>query len=192
MDTDVVIVGAGPTGLTLAIDLARRGVDVRIIDRADEYFAGSRGKGLQQRSLEVLADLGVLEQVRATGWALPTRMFMGGRLVRESPPGATLLLPQSVVEQTLRTRLTELGVTVELGTALIDIEQSDDDVVAMTSHGPIIARYLAGCDGGHSTVRGVLGVGFDGTSSSVQAMVLGDVEVEGLPRTHGGRVTGTV
>jgi 2-polyprenyl-6-methoxyphenol hydroxylase-like FAD-dependent oxidoreductase len=70
----VLIVGAGPTGLTLACDLARRKVSFRIIDKAPEYFAGSRGKGLQPRSLEVLDDLAVVDQVLANGrFHLPFR-----------------------------------------------------------------------------------------------------------------------
>lgn len=146
--TDVLIAGAGPTGLALAVDLARRGVGVRIIDRAAEHFAGSRGKGLQERSLEVLADLGVAEQLQAAGWMLPVRISVGGRLLRESPPGATLILPQSVVEQALRARLAELGRPVELDTALTGFEQSGDGIVATTSRDTIATRYLVGCDGG--------------------------------------------
>ncbi|MDN5858105.1 MAG: FAD-dependent monooxygenase [Pseudonocardia sp.] len=182
--TDVVIVGAGPTGLTLAVDLARRGIGVRIIDGADSHFVGSRGKGLQERSLEVLADLGVADQLRAAGWALPTRVSVAGGSVRESPPGAVLLLPQSIVEATLRARLAGLGATVELATALTGFEQFPDRVVATTSRGHVTARYLVGCDGGHSTVRRTLGVAFDGDSSTRNAMVLGDVEIAGLAPDH--------
>jgi 2-polyprenyl-6-methoxyphenol hydroxylase-like FAD-dependent oxidoreductase len=77
--TDVLIVGAGPTGLTLALDLARRDIRVRIIDRATSHFIGSRGKGLQDRSLEVLDDLGVADQLKAVGWTLPdTRVHPRG------------------------------------------------------------------------------------------------------------------
>jgi 2-polyprenyl-6-methoxyphenol hydroxylase-like FAD-dependent oxidoreductase len=66
-DVAVLIAGAGPTGLALACDLARRGVSFRIVDKAAAYFVGSRGKGLQPRSLEVLDDFGVIEQVLANG-----------------------------------------------------------------------------------------------------------------------------
>ncbi len=181
----MLIAGAGPTGLTLAVDLARRGARVRIVDRAASHFIGSRGKGLQQRSLEVLADLGVANQLRAAGWALPTRVSTCGRPVREMPPGASLILPQSIVEATLRARLAELGVTVELDTTLTGFDQSPDRVVATTSRGTIAARYLVGCDGGRSTVRKTLGVAFDGDSSANQSVVLGDVEVIGLSREYG-------
>ena len=71
--TDVLVVGAGPTGLTLACDLARRGVAVRIIDQAPQFPSGSRGKGLSPRSLEVLDDLGVIDRIQASGhrWVHP-------------------------------------------------------------------------------------------------------------------------
>src|SRR5271154_5886264 len=67
----VLIVGAGPTGLTLAIDLARRGVPFRLIEAANRPFAGSRGKGLQPRTLEVFDDLGVIEDILAAGALYP-------------------------------------------------------------------------------------------------------------------------
>ena len=76
--TDVLVVGAGPTGLTLACELARRGVSVRIIDRLAEFPSGSRGKGLNPRSLEVLDDLGVVGDVLASGRThLPHRKYRG-------------------------------------------------------------------------------------------------------------------
>jgi 2-polyprenyl-6-methoxyphenol hydroxylase-like FAD-dependent oxidoreductase len=181
----VLIAGAGPTGLTLAVDLARRDVRVRIIDSAASHFVGSRGKGLQERSLEVLADLGVAEQLRTAGWSPRTRTFVNGHLVNESPPSASLILPQSIVEETLRARLAELGVTVELRTTLAGFDQSADAVVATTSRGTIAARYLVGCDGGRSTVRKTLGVAFAGSSSANRSVVLGDVEVAGLSREYG-------
>jgi 2-polyprenyl-6-methoxyphenol hydroxylase-like FAD-dependent oxidoreductase len=183
--TDVLIAGAGPTGLTLAVDLARRGVPVRIIDRSASHFPGSRGKGLQERSLEVLADLGVADPLRAAGWAPPTRVSVAGGPAREVPPGDSLILPQSIVEETLRARLAGLGVTVELDTAVTGFDQLPDRVVVTTSRGAVSARYLVGCDGGRSTVRRTLGVAFTGDSSAEQAALLGDVEVTGLPREHG-------
>jgi 2-polyprenyl-6-methoxyphenol hydroxylase-like FAD-dependent oxidoreductase len=67
METDVLVVGAGPTGLTLGIDLARRGVDALVVEREEGLFPGSRGKGLQPRTLELFDDLGVLDAIRAAG-----------------------------------------------------------------------------------------------------------------------------
>src|ERR1700689_148460 len=78
----VLIVGAGPTGLALACVLARRGVAFRIIDKAPEYFAGSRGKGLQPRSLEVLEDLGAIGRILANGrFHLPFRAYDGATVL---------------------------------------------------------------------------------------------------------------
>ena len=68
---NVLIAGAGPTGLTLAIDLARRGIAVRLIDQAADYFEGSRGDGLQPRTMEVFEDLGVMDEVIAQGIPMP-------------------------------------------------------------------------------------------------------------------------
>src|SRR5690242_17614959 len=87
--TDVLVAGAGPTGLTLATDLARRGVAVRIVDRAPEFPTGSRGKGLSPRSLEVLDDLGVAEAILAGGVShLRHRKYQGAEVVAEVDPQA--------------------------------------------------------------------------------------------------------
>jgi len=84
MDVKVLIAGAGPTGLTLAIELARRDIPVRIIDKAEKFFEGSRGDGLQPRTLEVFEDLGVLDAVMAASAAeFPMRVYVGGEYVGE-------------------------------------------------------------------------------------------------------------
>ena len=78
----VLIAGGGPTGLTLGIELARRGVGVRVVDKADRYFAGSRGDGIQPRTLEVLDDLGVIDAVLTEGAAAaPIRVTLDGNFV---------------------------------------------------------------------------------------------------------------
>src|ERR1700681_4545450 len=115
---DVLIVGAGPTGLTLACDLARRKVSFRIVDRALEYFAGSRGKGLQPRSLEVLDDLGVIDEILANGrFHFVFRGYDGAKVIGDRDPhegrhptpdvpyASTMLIPQFRVEEILRKRL---------------------------------------------------------------------------------------
>src|SRR3954471_11474934 len=122
MDTRVLIAGAGPTGLTLAIELARRDVAVRIIDKAEVYFVGSRGDGLQPRTLEVFEDLGVLDAVLAAGAApVPMQIHVGGQVVGErmmfdpveptpSKPYPTgWFLGQSQTEGILRDRLGGVG-----------------------------------------------------------------------------------
>src|SRR3954453_1577671 len=84
MTTTVLVSGAGPTGLTLAIDLARRGVAVRVVEKSETFFAGSRGDGLQPRTLEVFEDLGVLDAVLAAGSPeYPTKIHVGGQVVGE-------------------------------------------------------------------------------------------------------------
>src|ERR1044071_7402103 len=123
---DVLVVGAGPTGLTLACDLARRGVAVRIVDRAPESPAGSRGKGLSPRTLEVFDDLGLIDRMLASGTThLPHRKYKGAEVVADFDPEAGreptpdipypagLMIPQWRVEQILREQLADLGVTVE-------------------------------------------------------------------------------
>src|SRR5258708_7432977 len=130
-DIAVLIVGAGPTGLTLASDLARRGLSFRIVDKAPQYFAGSRGKGLQPRSLEVLDDLGVVDQVLANGrFHLPFRGYDGataigdhdmheGRVPTPDMPYASpLIIPQWRVEGILRNRLAEYRSPLELASEL--------------------------------------------------------------------------
>lgn len=197
MTTAVLIIGAGPTGLTLACDLARRGVAVRIVDKAPAHFTGSRGKGLQPRSIEVFDDLGVVDRVIASGVDhLPFRNLRDGVVVRDVDPYADavptpsvpypcrLIIPQRRVEEILRERLADFGVTVELGTELVAFAQDASGVRAELAgpRGPetVEAEYLVGCDGGHSTVRRQLGLTLAGTTNDAEAMILGDVVVRGL------------
>lgn len=193
--TAVLVVGAGPTGLTLACDLARRGVSVRIVDRAPDLPTGSRGKGLSPRSLEVLDDLGVVDPVLAAGVThLPHRKYQGAEVVAEDDPeaGVTptpdvpyptgLLIPQWRVERILRERLADFGVAVELGTELRGLRQDADGVTATIGETQLRASYLVGCDGGRSTVRRALGLKLRGRTPDVQLMAVGDVEVDGLGR----------
>src|SRR5215467_11777429 len=154
--TDVLVVGAGPTGLTLACDLARRGAAVRIVDRAQEFPGGSRGKGLSPRSLEVFDDLAVIDRMLASGIThLPHRKYQGAEVVAEVDPEAErvpapgipypvgLMIPQWRVEQILRDRLAGLGVAVELGAELHGFSQHADGVTATVGEAQIQARYLA-------------------------------------------------
>jgi 2-polyprenyl-6-methoxyphenol hydroxylase-like FAD-dependent oxidoreductase len=181
--------------LTLACDLARRAVAVRVIDRAPEFPAGSRGKGLSPRSLEVLDDLAVIDQILAAGTThLPHRKYQGAQVVSEVDPEAGrvptpdvpyptgVMIPQWRVEAILRERLADFGVQVERGAELHGFTQHDDGVTAAAGAGEIEARYLVGCDGGRSTVRRALGLSLRGHTPDVQLMAVGDVEVDGLGR----------
>ncbi|QQD77197.1 FAD-dependent monooxygenase [Curtobacterium sp. YC1] len=195
--TDVLVIGAGPTGLTLACDLARRGVRVRVIERFAAPSVASRGKGLQPRSLEVLDDLGVADTVLTRGAIrLPVRMITDDGTVIDREPitvpvsdptttayPETLWIGEFDVEGPLRDRLALDGVEVEFGTTASALEQHADSVEATveTPQGPdtIRARWVVGADGGRSTVRHALGVQFPGFTMR-DRWYLGDVRLEGL------------
>jgi len=195
----VLIAGAGPTGLTLAIDLARRGIGVRLIDKAADYFKGSRGDGLQPRTLEVFDDLGVIDRVLEQGRPMPVmRISIGGRFVGERrmsepvdptpdvPYPNPWMLGQSRTEAILRDRLEDFGVKVELGTELTSFSQTDDVVIAGLSTGETVeVDYLVGADGGRSFVRKSLGIAFEGTTDESIRMLLGDVAADGLDHDYG-------
>ncbi|SCE50926.1 2-polyprenyl-6-methoxyphenol hydroxylase, partial [Streptomyces sp. OspMP-M43] len=203
--TDVLIVGAGPTGLVLACDLARRGTAVRIVDRSPAPPRTSRAKGPNPRSLEILDDLGVAEEVLAAGSApLPMRKYRDRLPVAEADPWADSapspdapydrgwLIAQWRLEEILRDRLAGYGVRVEPGREVVGLAQGtggDDGgrVDVAYADGPAgRARYVVGCDGAHSSVRKLLGIGFEGSTDEDQVMVCGDVDLaEGsLDRTR--------
>jgi len=195
---EVLVSGAGPTGLTLAIDLARRGVGVRIVEKAETFFEGSRGDGLQPRTLEVFEDLGVLDAVLAAGQPpVPMKIHLGGEVVGErmmaelAEPTPAVPYPnghflgQSRTEGILRERLAEFGVQVELGAPLLGFEQDADGVTADLPGERVRVDYLVGADGGKSFVRKALGIAFEGTTDESIRMLLGDVQAEGLDRAYG-------
>lgn len=194
--TTVLIVGSGPTGLTLAVDLARRDIAVRIIDKSARFPRSSRAKGPNPRSLEILEDLGVVDEVLAAGSApLPMRKYRNGLPVADAAPFAAArptpdapydrpwTIAQWRLEEILRARLSEYGVRVELDAELVGLAEHDDSVTATLANGTELrARYVVGCDGGHSAVRKLLGVPFEGKTNEEQMMVCGDVEADGPDR----------
>ncbi|MFE5793307.1 FAD-dependent monooxygenase [Streptomyces sp. NPDC056503] len=190
-DTDVVITGAGPTGLVLALDLARRGVRALLLERAGGLFPGSRGKGLQPRSQEVLDDLGVLPGVLAAGGPYPRMLAWEGTerrgewdMIERSEPteqvpyANTLLIPQSRTQELLYARLAELGGGVRFGAEVTAFRQDDEGVEVELSGGKTIrAAYLVGADGGRSTVRRALGIGMTGETVDPRPMLVADVRI---------------
>ena len=196
----VLIVGAGPTGLTLACELARRGVSFRLIEAAPGPQPGSRGKGVQPRILEVFDDFGIIDRVIANGrLAMPIRsvapdgqVTLGGaepETLKDRPdiPYTTsLITPEWRIEEALRLRLAEFGGAVEFGTALEGFEQSDEGVSAVVVKSgqaeTVTIHWLVGCDGGHSIVRKQAGIAFEGETREAVRMIVADVEVDGLGR----------
>jgi 2-polyprenyl-6-methoxyphenol hydroxylase-like FAD-dependent oxidoreductase len=197
-ETTVLIVGAGPTGLTLACELARGGVSCRLIEAVPGPRPGSRGKGIQPRTLEVFDDLGIVDRVFTGGrMAMPIRLTaadgqvtLGGAETSRDRPDipypASLITPEWRVEEALRLRLAELGGAVEFSTALDSFEQSGEGVSAVVVKGgeaeTVTVRWLVGCDGGHSVVREQAGIGFEGETREEVRMIVADVEVDGLDR----------
>lgn len=196
----VLIVGAGPAGLTLACELARRGISYRLVEKAPGPQPGSRGKGVQPRSLEVFEDLGVVDRVLAHGrMAMPIRSTSPDGQVTSSgsvpetlrnrpdiPYPASLITPEWRIEETLRLRLAELGGGVEFTTRLNSFEQSDESVSADLWAGGeienVTARWMVACDGGHSIVRKQAGIHFNGDTRPEVRVIVADVEIEGLDR----------
>ncbi|WP_033341532.1 FAD-dependent monooxygenase [Catenuloplanes japonicus] len=186
-----VIVGAGPTGLTLARQLQRHGVPFRIIEKAPALFEGSRGKGLQPRTLEVLDDLGLIEDFLAAGGPYPPMLIHlpgGGTMERRmdeiKEPSASVPYPNMLMVPQWRTgELLARGVPVEFGVGLDTLIQDDDGVHLRLDNGEkITARYVVGADGARSTVRKALGVPFDGETQEDEQLFLADVKLTGLDR----------
>lgn len=196
--TTVLIVGAGPTGLTLAVSLARSGVPFRLIDAEPGPRPGSRGKGVQPRSLEIFEDLGIAKRVIANGrMAMPMdstdpegHVIHGGAVpasLRDRPDipyAASLITPEWRVEEALRLQLETLGGRIEFGVELVSLAQGGDQVTAdIVSDGvtsTIAARWLVGADGGHSITRKQIGVSFVGETREDVRVTLADLPVSGL------------
>ncbi|MBB5927486.1 FAD-dependent monooxygenase [Streptomyces echinatus] len=195
---DVVIVGAGPTGLALGIDLARRGVEALVVERDEELFPGSRGKGIQPRTQEVFDDLGVLAAVRAAGGPYPDRMIWkdgertGGQPMFERIPAdegtpytEPLMVAQWRTQEVLYARLVELGGRVAFGHEVTGLEQDTDGVTVRFADGTALrAGYAVAADGGRSVIRGALGVGMAGEQVDPASFLVADVRLTGLDRDH--------
>lgn len=198
VNVDVLVVGAGPTGLALGVDLARRGVDALVVERADGLFPGSRGKGIQPRTMEVFDDLGVLGAIRAAGGDYPVGMiWQDGRRAGEhlmfdpaeagddSPYTAPWMVPQWRTQEILFARLEESGGRVAFGREVVTVAQDEDGVtVEFASGAPVRARYAVAADGGRSAVRRALGIAMNGETVDPHPMLVSDVRITGLDRDN--------
>jgi 2-polyprenyl-6-methoxyphenol hydroxylase-like FAD-dependent oxidoreductase len=193
-NTDVLIVGAGPTGLVLALWLARLGVRLRIIDKTPQPGTTSRALAVQARTLEFYAQLGIANAVVEHGrWATAANLWTGGRPAAHIEFGAlgaglspfpyALIYPQDEHERFLTECLAAEGVAVERNTALAGFQHADLAVRAQIIK-PDGTRefcrvgYIAGCDGAHSMVRERLGIGFQGGTYE-HMFYVADVEASG-------------
>jgi 2-polyprenyl-6-methoxyphenol hydroxylase-like FAD-dependent oxidoreductase len=193
-DTDVFIIGAGPTGLVLALWLARLGVRVRIIDKTAEPGTTSRALAVQARTLELYSQIGLADAVVERGrevlaanlWVAgnkAARAVLGDMGAGLSPFSYALIFPQDEHERLLIDRLAEVGVQPERGTELLGLEDVAGRLVARLkrpdgAQETCEAAYIAGCDGAHSTVREALGIGFPGGVYS-HLFYVADVDASG-------------
>jgi 2-polyprenyl-6-methoxyphenol hydroxylase-like FAD-dependent oxidoreductase len=173
-DCQVLVVGAGPTGLVLAAELLARGIRTRIIDQGDGVTLQARAIGVHARTLEVLDMMGLAERFLERGQAVRhIRWYSNGKFLVSldfahsgSRFGMFLDLPQDETERLLRVRVAELGGLVEDGTELTGLSAGSDAVIAAVrdrgGRGMITAGYVVGCDGAHSRVRRELGLTFHG------------------------------
>ncbi len=216
MDADVIIVGAGPTGLMLAAELCLAGARPLVLERRPQLRETPKANGFSGQILELLRYRGVLGQIEAAGigpiHAAPQIPF-GGMHLDFSPlpesPIRGVYLPQPRLERLLAERVAELGAEIRRGQEVVDVRQHSDGATAEVRDADgtheVTARYLVGCDGGHSRVRVSAGIAFPGTTypevnrlgqvaglgqgagpDSVIPLENGDLEVPGLGTIHPG------
>ncbi|KAH8103219.1 FAD-binding monooxygenase [Phellopilus nigrolimitatus] len=202
--TQILVVGAGPAGLALALSLLKNGVTVRIIEKDARHHVGERGPGVMPRTLEIEHFLGVADDVRKAGFAVPNihifdpndpyRIIKSQALVEEVeetpdfPITRGVMLGQWHHQAILRKHIEALNGTVELGTTLVGIEQDESGATAeivRTVDGAEVKEitkyaYIVGADGARSAVRKMLGLNFVGETRDENRMYIVDARVEGV------------
>ncbi|MUL80744.1 MULTISPECIES: rifampin monooxygenase [unclassified Mycolicibacterium] len=190
---DVIVAGGGPTGLMLAAELRLHGVDVLVLEKDAEPTKVVRGLGLHARSIEVMDQRGLLPRFLGRGQQYPVGGFFAG-IAKPQPEGLdtahgyVLGIPQTITERLLTEHAEEVGAQIRRGCEVTGLSQDDHGVtveVAETGSlgkpgsggSRLRSRYLVGCDGGRSTVRKLLGVGFPGEPSTAETL-LGEVELD--------------
>ena len=189
-DLQVLIAGAGPTGMTAAIELKRLGVDVRVIDKSDHMARYSQALVLQARTLEQLQRYGLADEAVAQGRKLnEARFYSEGKLIvdfkldhMDGRYPFALFLPQSETEKLLNGCMESLGVRTERGVELLELKRDPHLHATLRYPGgkteEIAPRWVIGADGAHSTVREKMGVAFEGGGVGL-SFFLGDCEIEG-------------
>ncbi|MFJ7957560.1 rifampin monooxygenase [Streptomyces sp. NPDC096319] len=185
---DAIVVGGGPTGLMLASELRLHDVRVVVLEKLAEPTPESRGQGLHARSVEIMDQRGLLERFTAISKKFQVGGLFGGvmkewpeRLDTGHPYG--LATPQPDTERILDARARELGAEIRRGAEVVGLSQDGDGVTVELADGTTLrARYLAACDGGRSTVRKLLGVGFPGEPATVETL-LGVMEATADPES---------
>jgi len=186
---DVLVVGAGPTGLTLASELVHRGLSVRVIDAAEMPLPTSRATAVHARTLEILHRMGVAEALVARGQKLRGATFWsGGETIArvdfselDSAFPFLLCVPQNETESALQALLERLGGKVERGVSLRSFRQDGSGVTAVLTRADasetVRASWMVGCDGAHSTVRKGLDLAFEGDAYE-DRFLLADVKID--------------
>ncbi|MCK7626549.1 rifampin monooxygenase [Streptomyces sp. RS10V-4] len=185
---DVIVVGGGPTGLMLACELRLHEVRVVVLERLAAPTEQSRGQGLHARSVELMDQRGLLDRFLAVSEKYRVGGLFGG-IMKPWPDGLDtahpfgVAAPQPLTERLLNERALELGTDIRRGCEVAGVSQDEDGVtVELTDGSRLRARYLVGCDGGRSTVRRQLGVGFPGEPAQVETL-LGDMAATEDPAT---------